>query len=161
MPEKETSALVPSNVTPASVMLEVVRESVKKDITAPVEAGEVLGQAKVYYAGAELATVNLVAAQTVERSFTGFIMSKLSDLVGSTGFMVLTILLFFAAAGYLGLIMSRFYGWDKKLVAVMAEKNGGAKKTTPKKAPQKKAPAKRPAPSKSAPKKQAPKNFKK
>ena len=161
VPEKETSALVPSNVTPASVMLEVVRESVKKDITAPVEAGEVLGQAKVYYAGTELATINLVAAQTVERSFGGFIMSKLSDLVGSTGFMVLTILLFLAAAGYLGLIMSRFYGWDKKLVAVMAEKNGGAKKTAPQKAPQKKAPAKRPTSSKSAPKKQAPKNFKK
>ena len=43
VPEKETSALVPSGVTPASVMFEVIEESVKKDITAPVQAGEVLG----------------------------------------------------------------------------------------------------------------------
>ncbi len=158
VPEKETSALVPSNVTPASVMLEVIRESVKKDITAPVETGEVLGQAKVYYAGAELATINLVAAQSVERSFSGFIMSKLSDLVGSTAFMIITILLFFAAAGYLGLIMSKFYGWDKKFVAAATGKIDGTKKAAVKKAPQKKAPVKRPA---SANKKQPPKNLKK
>ena len=123
VPEKETSALVPSGVTPASVMFEIVENSVKKDITAPVQAGEVLGQAKVYYAGIELLTVNLVAAQTVERSFTGLIMSKVSDLVGSTAFMVLTILMFLVAAGYLFMIMSKFYGWDKKIAKAVNGKN--------------------------------------
>ena len=124
VPEKEISALVPSNVTPASVMFEVIEDSVEKNITAPVEAGEVLGQAKVYYAGIELLTVNLVAAQTVERSFTVLIMSKISDMVGSTAFMVLTIMMFLAAAGYLIMIMSKFYGWDNK-----AAKNVAAKTT--------------------------------
>ena len=156
VPEKETSALVPSNVTPASVMFEIVEDSVKKDITAPVQAGEVLGQAKVYYAGIELQTVNLVAAQTVERSFTGLIMSKLSDLVGSTAFMMLTILLFLAAAGYLAFIMSKFYGWDKKIAKAVAAKN-----TQPEKSPQKKATVKRPASAKPVTKKQSPKNNKK
>lgn len=155
VPEKETSALVPSNVTPASVMFEIVEESVKKDIVAPVQAGEVLGQAKVYYAGIELQTVNLVAANTVERSFAGLIMSKLSELVGSTAFMVLTIILFLAAAAYLLLIMSKFYGWDKKIG------NAAAKNNQPKKVAQKKTPVKRPAASKSAVKKQSPENNKK
>ena len=130
IPEKEISALVPASVTPASVMFEVVEGSVKKKITAPVKAGDILGQAKVYYAGKELTTVNLVAAQAVERSFTGLIMSKISALVGSTFFMVVTILLFFATAGYLILIMSRFYGWDKKLSKTIAEKNKAATKKT-------------------------------
>ena len=130
VPEKEISALVPSNVTPASVMFEIVEDSVKKSITAPVEAGEVLGQAKVYYAGIELCTINLVAAQTVERSFTGLIMATLSDIVGSTAFLVLTILSFLAAAAYLVMIMSEFYVWDKKLENMAAIKKAQPKKKT-------------------------------
>ncbi len=156
VPEKEISALVPASVTPASVMFEVVEDSVKKNITAPVKAGDILGQAKVYYAGGELTTVNLVAAQTVERSFTGFIMSKVSALVGSTFFMVMTILLFLAAAGYLILIMSKFYGWDKKLAKTISEnKNASPSKTSAKNPPSNKAPVKK------AVKKQPPKNIKK
>ena len=163
IPEKETSALVPASVTPASVMFEIVEDSVPKNITAPVKAGEVLGQAKVYYAGNELATVNLVAAQTVERSFIGFIMSKVSAFVGSSFFMVLTILLFLAAAAYLALIMSKFYGWDKNLAKLMSEKS----KAPAGKAPSKKAPVKKVAvkkntvSDKTAVKKQSPRNTKK
>ena len=142
VPEKEISALVPSNVTPAAVMFEIVEGSVKKNITAPVEAGEILGQAKVYYAGIELRTINLVAAQTVERSFSGLIMSKLSDFVGSTFFMVLTILLFLAAAAYLVKIMAEFYGWDKKLYSMVMTKNPQQKKTSSKQSAVKKAPPK-------------------
>lgn len=142
VPEKEISALVPSNVTPAAVMFEIVEGSVKKNITAPVEAGEILGQAKVYYAGIELRTINLVAAQTVERSFSGLIMSKLSDFVGSTFFMVLTILLFLAAAAYLGKIMAEFYGWDKKLYSMVMTKNPQQKKASSKQSAVKKAPPK-------------------
>ena len=147
VPEKEISALVPSNVTPASVMFEIVEDSVKKSITAPVEAGEVLGQAKVYYAGIELCTINLVAAQTVERSFTGLIMATLSDIVGSTAFLLLTVLSFLAAAAYLVMIMSKFYGWDKKLENMAAIKKAQPKKKTPAKS--------------STAKKQPPKNIKK
>ena len=150
IPEKETSALVPASVTPASVMFEIIEESVPDKITAPVKAGEILGQAKVYYAGLELTTVNLVAAQNVDRSFIGLIMSKISDLVGSTFFMLLTIVLFLAAASYLAIIMSKFYGWDKKLAKAMAEK----KKATSNKAPAKK----KAVPAKPAAKKPAPKN---
>ena len=144
VPEKEISALVPSNVTPASVMFEIVEGSVKKNITAPVEAGEVLGQAKVYYAGIELCTINLVAAKTVERSFTGLVMSKLSDLVGSTAFMVLTILSFLAAAAYLFMIMAKFYGWDKKILNTNTVKK--AQSQTNKSAPVKQNTAKKQSP---------------
>lgn len=156
VPEKEISALVPASVTPASVMFQIVEDSVKKDIIAPVEAGEVMGQAKVLYAGTELATINLVAAQKVERSFTGFIMSKISALVGSTVFMVLTILLFLASVAYLLSIMSKFYGWDKKFLTA---KNQIGTKAPGKKPVNKKAPAKKPV-GKKAPVKKAPSKTK-
>ena len=144
-------------------MFEIVEDSVAKNITAPVKAGEVLGQAKVYYAGTELATVNLVAAQTVERSFTGFVMSKISAFVGSTFFMLITILLFLAAAAYLAVIMSKFYGWDKNIAKFMAERNKTvAGKTDSQKAPAKKIAVKKNISSgKTATKKQPTKNIKK
>ena len=173
VPEKEISALVPASVTPASVMFEIVENSVENDITAPVKLGEVMGQAKIYYASTELATINLVAAQDVERSFTGYIMSKISALVGSTVFMILTILLFLASVAYLVMMMSKFYGWDKKLLAAKSAvgtnaKSVPGKKPAQKKAPQKKAPTKK-MPAKKAPvkkmqtpiKKQSPKGTKK
>ena len=152
IPEKETSALVPASVTPASVMFEIIEESVPDKITAPVKAGEILGQAKVYYAGIELTTVNLVAAQNVERSFMGLIMSKISDLVGSTFFMLLTIVLFLAAASYLAIIMSKFYGWDKKLEKILAERNKNAAKKAP--AEKKTKPAEKTETAKEEPKKE-------
>ena len=162
IPEKETSALVPASVTPASVMFEIVEGSIEKNITAPVKAGEILGQAKVYYAGTELATVNLVAAQTVERSFTGFIMSKISALVGSTFFMIMTVLLFLAAAAYLALIMSKFYGWDKNIAKLMEEGKKAVGKASAQKADVKKTAVKKNTQSlKTAPQKKPTKNIKK
>ncbi len=155
VPEKEISALVPASVTPGSVMFEIVEDSVKKNITAPVKAGEVMGQAKIYYAGTELATINLVAAQNVERSFTGYIMSKISALVGSTVFMVLTILLFLASVAYLVMMMSKFYGWDKKILAAKSLVDANVKNIPVKKTPQKKAPARK-APANKTPVKKTP-----
>lgn len=156
VPEKEVSALVPASVTPASVMFEIVEGSVDDNITAPVKAGEIMGQAKIYYADTELATINLVAEETIKRSFGGFIMSKISGLVGSTGFMVLTILLFLASTGYLLMMMSNFYNWDKKFSAVkkVATAVSGTKSAKGKKAPLKKTVAKN-TPVKKSPAKKA------
>ena len=95
-------------------------------------------------------------------------MSKISDLVGSTFFMVMTILLFIAAASYLAIIMSKFYGWDKIIAKAISEKGKAvsnkapAGKTSVKKAPVKKAPVKKkPAQMNTATKKQPPKNIRK
>ena len=168
VPEKEVSALVPISVTPASVMFEIVEGSVENDIIAPLKKGEVMGQAKIYYAGTELATINLVAAQDVKRSFTGYIMSKISELVGSTFFMVMTILLFIASVAYLVHMMSQFYGWDKKMQVLKGAVGTNVKNAPSKKAPQKKATTKKPAAKKApmkkmqtAAKKQPPKGTKK
>ncbi len=101
VPEKETSALVPSKVTPASVLFEIVEGSVPENLTAPIKQGEVLGQAKVFYAGQELATVNLVAAEEVKLSTFGLIMHGVNSVVSSTVFLILALLAFIACGGWL------------------------------------------------------------
>ncbi len=124
IPEKETSALVPSRVTTAAVSFEVVDGSVPSEITAPVKAGTVMGQAKVYYAGEEITTINLIASQDIERSVSGFIMGIISSIVGSKLFLVVSILLFLACAGYLAYILCKFFGIidDKNLKPLTAKK---------------------------------------
>ncbi len=101
IPEKETSALVPSKVTSASVLFEIVEGTVPESVTAPVKAGDYMGQAKVYYAGSELATINLIAGEDVELSTVGLIMSFVSKIVGSKVFLVISLLCFLACLAYL------------------------------------------------------------
>ncbi len=97
VPESEISALVPSNASPESVLFEIVEGSLPEKIVAPVEAGEVIAKAKIYYAHQEIATVNLVAANTVEMSFTGLVMSTVSSVVSSKVFLLVVALLTVAA----------------------------------------------------------------
>lgn len=117
IPEKETSALVPSKVTTASVSFEPVADTIPEEVSAPIAAGTVIGQAKVFYAGEEITTINLIASQDIERSISGFIMGKISDIVGSKLFLVLSILIFLACAGYLAFMICTVLGIiDEKTV---------------------------------------------
>ncbi|MGN0446956.1 MAG: D-alanyl-D-alanine carboxypeptidase family protein [Acutalibacteraceae bacterium] len=90
VPEKETSALVPSKASPATVMFKLTENI--ESITPPVEKGEVLGTADVYYAGQRLTTVNVVASEKVELSFSGLIITAIKKIVGSVPFAVLSFL---------------------------------------------------------------------
>ncbi len=149
IPEKETSALVPSKVTTASVSFEIVEGSLPAKVTAPVKAGTVLGQAKVYYAGEEITSINLIASQDIERSTIGFIMGKISALVGSKGFLAVSIILFLLCAAYLAYMLCKYFGIidDKSLKPLTPKK----KKATPaKKRPQGTAMAKKPVAKKPA-----------
>lgn len=147
IPEKETSALVPSKVTTAAVSFEVVEGSIPHEVTAPVKAGTVMGQAKVYYAGEEITTVNLIASQDVERSAAGFVMGIISSIVGSKLFLAISVLLFIACAAYLAYMVCKFFGIiDEKELKALINKNkkkaATAKKT--KRPPTKTQAAKRP-----------------
>ncbi len=90
VPEKETSALVPAMATPASVMFEFTGGQAPESIVAPVNAGDVIAQADVFYAGQKLTTVNLVAAEDIRLSFGGLISSAVKRIVGSVAFLVIT-----------------------------------------------------------------------
>lgn len=153
VPEKETSALVPSKATPASVMFELVEGSLPEKIVAPVKAGDIIAQAKVFYAGQELTTVNLVAANDVKLSFIGLIMSGVRAVIGSTFFLVLSLILAVAAVAVFAINFLDYYkkktGGAKKQSAHPQKKTPAAqngKKTAPEAAKRKPMPTKKPAP---------------
>ena len=93
VPEGEVSALVPANASPESVLFEVVEDSLGERVVAPVEAGDVLGRAKVYYAHQQIAEINLVAANDVDMSLFALIMSVVSSVLASKIFIIVIALL--------------------------------------------------------------------
>lgn len=111
IPEKETSSLVPSNATTDSVLVEIVEGSISEKIKAPIKAGDVLGQARVYYAGVVLATINLVAAEDVNLSFMGLVMTTVRNIMTSTAFIVLLIIAIVCCLAY---VLYTFNSYRKK-----------------------------------------------
>ncbi len=65
VPQGSFSTILPSDVESSSMD---VRTDIPDTLTAPVLEGNIIGTATVSYAGQELCTVNLIAAETVERS---------------------------------------------------------------------------------------------
>ena len=105
VPEKETSALVPAKATSNSVLIKPMEETLPEKVKAPVSAGDVICQAKVYFADQEITTINLVAANDVGLSLVRLFMTKLSNLLSSTFFIVLEIIALIAVLAYLGLML--------------------------------------------------------
>lgn len=130
IPEKESSALVPSKVTPASVLFEIVEGTVPQTVTAPIKAGDYMGQARVYYAGTLLTTVNLIAGEDVELSSVGLIMSVISNIVGSKAFLVFSLLCFLASLFYLCYYINNIKR-VKKLQEQKERKTAQRKRTAP------------------------------
>ena len=93
VPESEISALVPANATPDSVKFTLIEVPADNRITAPVKAGEVIAKAEVEFSGIKIATVNLVAANNIEMSFTGLLMSGISTVLSSDIFILAVALL--------------------------------------------------------------------
>lgn len=142
VPETEASALVPAKASPASVMFEIVEGTAKERVMAPVKTGEILAQAKVYYAGQELTTVNLVAANDVKLSFIGLIMAGIRAVVGSTVFMIISLIL---AVGAVGVFIKNFLEYQKKQSAANKPRAEKSRKTVPeKRRPQIKSDTRRP-----------------
>lgn len=110
IPEKETSALVPEPVTPASVMFEVTDKP--ESVVAPVKEGDVIARASVYYAGHKLTEVNLVAAESVRLSFGGLMLSAAKKIIGSVAFSVISFICAFVAVLKFILDLKDFF--DKK-----------------------------------------------
>ncbi len=120
VPEKETSALVPSNATTASVLFEVVEGTVPEKVKAPVKAGDVIGQANVLYAGQILAKINIVAAEDVSLSFLGLIMNGVRAVMTSWFFIILVALLTVGCAGYLVISYNTYKKRERQKKAIQA-----------------------------------------
>lgn len=67
---------------------------------APIKKGDYVGTATFYYNGAELATVALVAAESVERSEIVQVLQQGQEVLTSTWFIVTATILLVLAAAY-------------------------------------------------------------
>lgn len=128
VPEKETSALVPAGATSDSVLIEPIEETLPKKVSAPVSAGDVICQAKIYYAGGEIATINLVAANDVQLSVFRLFMTGVASVITSTWFIVLEVVALIGVGFYLYVTAKKTL--EKKKVE---EKNGKTSASSAKK----------------------------
>lgn len=79
--DKELYATIPKSADNSTIQVEAVLD--KEEFTAPVTKGDVMGYAIISYADTELGRVDLVASDSVERSF-------LLAAVGETGKFMMT-----------------------------------------------------------------------
>lgn len=107
VPAKETSALVPAGATSDSVLIEPIADTLPEKVTAPVKAGDVICKARVCYAGEEIITIDLVAANDVGLSVFRLIMTGVASVISSTWFIVLEVVALAAVIAYLVLQMKK------------------------------------------------------
>ncbi len=98
VPENGFTALLPVDFDPSEVQAAF---TVQEEIKAPIEKGDVLGTVTYSYNGKEYATLNLVAADAVQRSAWLFVVDTILNIFSSTvfkiivGLLVLAVLIFF------------------------------------------------------------------
>jgi len=85
MPAENISALLPDDFTLDQVK---VTYTVQEDIVAPIAKGDVLGTASYSYNGRDYGSVELVAALSIERSQTLYMMHQVKAFVSSTAFKI-------------------------------------------------------------------------
>ena len=68
MPKEEVSDLIPTKVDSTGIFIEPIPETIPKNLEAPIKKGDVIGKARVMYAGKELRTIDLVAGENVNRN---------------------------------------------------------------------------------------------
>ncbi len=108
VPAEEATALIPAGVDASGISLEAIPETIPETVYAPVKAGDIIGKAKILYAGDVLTTVDLAAAEDVHLGLfatLGFGIKKLfSFLIFKIIFaLAIIILLIYLLLNYLGI----------------------------------------------------------
>lgn len=93
VPASEVSALVPYLVDQDGVLIEPIEDTVPKEIYAPVEKGSKICKARILYAGEEIGTVDLVAAENISLSVPRLVAEKIKDVLTSKIFIAVLLIL--------------------------------------------------------------------
>ncbi len=108
VPEKETSALVPSKASVGSVLIEPIAETMPKKLSAPIKKGDVICQARVMYADQEITTINLVAGDDVRLSMFRLFMTNLRRVMSSTAFILLELAALVVLIFYIVMVVMKY-----------------------------------------------------
>ena len=133
-PRTSVTALLPNDVDPASFKKDIRVYSLEngEPVTAPVAAGEVLGEVTLSGNGRSFGTVKLVASSTVELSRMQYIKSQIRETTRKTGFKLIVTALILLFLLYLAWVISYRV---KRLKQLRAQRSA---RSAPVPAPQKK-----------------------
>lgn len=107
--EKSYSAILPKDVSVSSV---IVTKNLPKSIDAPVKKGQVVGTATLSYANEKLATINLVSAESVERSELLHTTDAVKKVLSSKWFLAVAAVVIFLIVVYI--ILAILYNRKRK-----------------------------------------------
>lgn len=109
VPSEEVLALVPSGADAGSVLIEPIAGSLPESIDAPVKKGQEIGEARVLYAGEEIARIKLVASEDVSRNGLLYVGSLIKKTVTSTVFKIIASIAALLIIGYIALFVYENY----------------------------------------------------
>ena len=108
-PEVDCSTILPKDISASSIL---ATPKIPESVEAPVKKGQVIGTVTYSYAGQDLLTTNLVAAESVERSELLKSAATIKDVVTSGWFLAIAAIVVFLVAAYL--ILALIYNHKKK-----------------------------------------------
>lgn len=120
VPEETQKLLVPSSVDSDTVTIVPIEETLPQSVDAPVKKGDVIAQARIMYGDSEIGTINLVAAESVNRSIILFVFSKIKTVVTSLVFKICAAVLVVAIAVYIA--VNIIYNKKKKKIHMVSAK---------------------------------------
>lgn len=107
--EKSYSSILPKGVSSSSV---IITKNIPASINAPVKKGQVVGSATVSYANQVLATINLVASESVERSELLHTTDVAKSIFTSTWFLIIVAIIILLVIIYI--ILAILYNRKRK-----------------------------------------------
>ena len=105
VPAEDVLALVPVGTESGGVLIEPIKDTLPEYVNAPVEKGQEIAEAKVLYAGAEIARVKLVASESVSRNGLLYIGSIIKSIVSSLAFKIIAAILATLVIAYAALFL--------------------------------------------------------
>lgn len=111
MASSSCTALLPSEVEPSSIMMSF---DLPDQVDAPIAKGTKIGTVTLRYADTDIRTVDLVAAESVERSDIAAVLTTGQELLTSPWFKIVTVVLIFFVILYV--IMLVVYNVKRKRI---------------------------------------------
>lgn len=107
LPAEELSALVPTGTQAGSLVIRPIADQTPTTVKAPIKKGDVLGKAEVLYGEDVVATVDLVAAESIDRSIILWIVGIFKTIFSSTIFKILFAIFMVLVVIYILLIIRK------------------------------------------------------
>lgn len=102
-PAENYSALLPKNVNISSIDIKIEKPD---SVDAPIKVGQKIGTAVLSYANKELARIDLVAGEDINRNFILFFIQLISNIISSIWFKIALAIVVILVVAYIILFLS-------------------------------------------------------